>query len=135
MARQEELTLSGRRCARALIPLPPTPLSSAPLLLSAPQPPAPLLPPAPLPLQQAPALACLLCTHLMLVMLRVSPLYPLPRGDIILGLGPLHQCLRIPGQPGGPHQPRGPGLQAHGSHLLRDPGNHPLHLIRVLLEP
>ena len=71
----------------------------------------------------------------MLVMLRVPPLWPLPRGDIILRLGPLYPRLRIPGQPGGPHQPRGPGLQAQESHLLRYPGRHPLHLIKVLSEP
>ena len=94
---------------------------------------------------QAPALACLLCAPLLplitlphllcapllLVMLRVPPLWPLPRGDIILGLGPLHQYLHIPGQPGGPHLLRGPRHQAQGSRLLRDPGRHPLHLIRV----
>ena len=64
-----------------------------------------------------------------------SSSWPLPRGDIILGLGPLHLRLGIPGQPGGPHQSRGSGLPAQGSHLLRDPRRHPLHLIRVLLEP
>ena len=72
---------------------------------------------------------------LLLVMLRVPPLWPLPRGDIILGLGPLHPRLRIPSQPGGPHRPRGPEHQAQGSRLLRDPGCHHLHLIRVLPEP
>ena len=71
---------------------------------------------------------------LLLVMLRVPPLWPLPRGEIILGSGPLHPGLRIPGQPRGPHQPREPGHQAKGSHLLRDLGRHPLHLIRVLPE-
>ena len=71
----------------------------------------------------------------LLVMLRVPPLWPLLRGDIIPGLGLLHPLLRIPDQPGGPHRPRGLGLQAQGSHLLRDPGCHPLHLIRVLPEP
>ena len=104
---------------------------------------APLLP------QSAPALACLLdapllslfpLSHLLyrtllLVMLRIPPLWPLPRGDIIPGLGPLHPLLRILGQPGGPHLPRGLGLQPQGSHPLRDPGRHPLHLIRVLPEP
>ena len=44
----------------------------------------------------------------------------------IPGLGPLHPLLRIPGQP---------GLQAQGSHPLRDPGRHPLHLIGVFPEP
>ena len=101
-------------------PTPPTvgPLSPATLLLPAP-----------------PTLACLLCARLMLVMLRVPPLWPLPRGDIILRLGPLHPRLRILGQLEGPHQLRGQGLQAQGSHLLRDPGRHPLHLIKVLPEP
>ena len=111
-----------------LAPLPPTPLSSTPQRS-----------PPPLPPQQAPALVCLLRTPLLsllpmpllLVMLRVPPLWPLPRGDIILGLSPLHPLLHISGQPGGPHRPRGPGLQAQGSHLHRDP----LHLIRVLPEP
>ena len=32
-------------------------------------------------------------------------------------------------------QPRGPGHQAQGSHLHRDPGRRPLHLIKVLSEP
>ena len=123
--RREELTLSGRRCARALLPLP-----LAPLLL----PPAPLLPtlqpPAPLPPQQAPALVPLLRSPLLpllplpllLVMLRVPPLWPLPRGDIILELGPHHQLLHILDQPGGPHRLRGPEHQTQGSHLHRDPG-------------
>ena len=134
----KELTLSSRGCARAPLPLPPAPLPSAPML-----------PSAPLPLQQVPALACLLCAPLLLllplshllyrapllVMLRVPPLWPLPRRDIIPRLGPLYPLLHIPGQPGGPHRPRRPGLQAQESHPLRDPGCHPLHLIRVLPEP
>ena len=106
--------------------LPPALLPSAPPLVQ--------LLSAPLPPQQAPAPACLLCARLLLVMLRVPPLWPLPIGDIILGLGPLHPHLIIPGQPRGPHQPRGPGHQAQGSRLLRDQGRHPLHLIRVFPE-
>ena len=76
----------------------------------------------------------LLPLPLLLVMMRAPPLWPLPRGDIILGLGPLHPLLHIPGQPKGPHRPRGPGLQSQGSHLHRDPGRRPLYLIRVLRE-
>ena len=68
-------------------------------------------------------------------MLRVPPLWPLLRGGIILELGPHHQPLHIPDQPGGPHRPRGPGHQAQGSHLHRDPVCRPLHLIRVFPEP
>ena len=68
-------------------------------------------------------------------MLRVPPLWPLPRGDIILESGPHHQLLRIPDQPEGPHRPRGPGYQAQGGHHHRDLGPRPLHLIRVLPEP
>ena len=113
------------------------------MLPPAPLPPAPQPSPPPLLSQQAPTLVCLLRAPLLsllplpllLVMLRVPPLWPLPRGDIILRMGPLHPFLHIPGQPGGPHRPRGPGLQAQGSHLHRDPGRHPLHLIRVLSEP
>ena len=95
------------------------------------------------------ALACLLCAPLLpllplpqqlyralfLLMLRVPLLWPLYLGDIILGWGPLHSLLHIPGQPGGLHLPRGPRLQAHGSHPHRDLGRHPHHLIRVLPEP
>ena len=114
--------------------LPPTPLSPALLSLV-------LLPPAPLP--ALPALALLpllpllplLSLPLLLVMLRVPPLWPLPRGDIILDFGPHHQLLHIPDHPGGPHRPRGPGHQAQGSHLDRDPEPRPLYLIRVLSEP
>ena len=72
---------------------------------------------------------------LLLVMLRVPPLWPLPKGDIILGLGPLLPLLHIPGQPEWPHRPRRPGIPAQGSHLHRDTGHRPLHLIRVLPEP
>ena len=81
---------------------------------------------------------CLLCAPLLpllLVMLRVPPLWPLHRGDIILEFGPYHQLLHIPGQPEGLHIPRGPGLLAQGSHLRQDPGRRPLHLIRVFPEP
>ena len=39
---------------------------------------------------------------------------PLPRGDIIPGLAPLRLLHRIPGQPEGPHRPRGPRLQPRG---------------------
>ena len=92
-----------------------------------------VLPPPPL-LSLLPLLHLLYRAQL-LEMLRVPPLWSLPRGDIILGLGPLHPLLRIPYQPKGPHRPRGPELQAQGSHLLRDPRRHPLHLIRVFLEP
>ena len=67
-------------------------------------------------------------------MLRVPPLWPLPRGDIIPGLAPLHPLLHILGQPGGPHRPTGLGHQVQGSNPLRDPGRHPHHLIRVLSE-
>ena len=113
--RREELTLSGRRCAKAPLPLPPTPLSPTPLPLV-------LLPPAPLLPQQAPTLVPLLLAPLLpllplpllLVMLRVPPLWPLPRGDIILELGPHHQLLPIPDQPGRPHRPRGHGHQPKG---------------------
>ena len=148
--RQEELILSGRGYARAPLPLSGPPLQapdlpSPPPLQSAP----PLPPPPPLPPQPAPALTCLLYAPLLpllplpqllyrallLVMLRVPPLWPMPKGDIIPGLGPLHPLLRIPIQPEGPHRPRRPGLHAQGSHPLRDPGRHPLHLIRVLPEP
>ena len=86
------------------------------------------LPPTP-PLPQLPSRA------LPLLMLRAPPLWPLPRGDIIPGLASLRLLHRIPAQPGGPHHLRGPGLQAQGSHPLRDPGRHPHHLIRELLEP
>ena len=141
--RRDKLTISGRGCSRAPLPLLPAP----PLL-----PPASLLPPAPLPLvplppapllpSQAPVLECLLrgpllpllSLPILLVMLRVPPLWPLPRGDIILELGPHHQLLHIPCQPSGPHRPRGFEHQAQGSHLHRDPGHHPLHFIRVLPE-
>ena len=116
MARREELTLSGRECARAPLPLPSVPLPPTLVCLLR----APLLPLLPLPL--------------LLVMLRVPPLWPLPRKDIILGLGPLHQLLQLPGQPEGPHRPRRLEHQAQGSRLLRDPGRHPLHRIRVILE-
>ena len=47
-------------------------------------------------------------------------------------VGPYHQLLHISDQPEGPHRPRGPGHQAQGSRLHRDPGRRPLHLIRVL---
>ena len=67
-------------------------------------------------------------------MLRVPPLWPLPRGDIIRKLGPYHQLLRILDQPEGPHRPRGPRHQAQGSHHHRDLGARLLHLIRVLPE-
>ena len=118
--------------------MPPAPLLPTSLPLAPPQ-----LPLAPLPPQQAPALECLLRAPLLMllplplqpVMWRVPPLWPLPRGDIILGLGPLHPLYHIPGQPGGPYLLRGPGLQAQGSHLHRDPGRRPLHLIGVLPEP
>ena len=90
---------------------------------------------APLPPQLAPALAWLLhCPFVAAASpapaavqspaagdAKGSPLWPLPRGDIIPGLAPLHLLLRIPGQPRGPHSPRGPGLQAQGSHPLPDP--------------
>ena len=144
--RLKELIPSDRGCSKA-----PLPLSGPPLQAPA-QPPAPApLPSAPpLPLQPALALACLsrapqllpllplpqlLYKALLLLMLRVPPLWPLPRGDIIPELAPLHLLLRIPGQPRGPHCPRGPGLQAQGSHPLRDPGRHPHRRIRAFPEP
>ena len=77
----------------------------------------------------------LLPQPLLLVMLGVPPLWPLPRGDIILESGPHHQILHILDRPERPHRPRGPGYQAQGSRHHRDLGPCPLHLIRVLLEP
>ena len=68
-------------------------------------------------------------------MLRVPPLWPLPRGDIIRESGPHHKLLRILDQPGGPHRPKGPRHQAQGSHHHRDLGPRLLHLIMVLPEP
>ena len=129
----------------SLLPLSGPPLQAPPPL----PPPPPLSQLPPLPPQPAPALACLLRAYLLpllplplllyrallLLMLRVPPLLPLHRGDIILRLAPLHRLLRIPSQPGGPHHPRGLGLQAQRSHPLRDPGRHLHHLIRVLPEP
>ena len=50
-------------------------------------------------------------------------------------LAPPRLIQHIPGQPGGPHRPRGQGPQAQGSRPPRDPGRHPHHLIRALLEP
>ena len=47
-------------------------------------------------------------------MLRVPPLWPLPKGDIIPGLGPLHPLLHIPYQPRGPHRPRRPETSGPG---------------------
>ena len=81
------------------------------------------------------ALQLPLLPPLPLLMLRAPPLWPLPRGDIIPGLAPLCLLRRIPGQPGGPHRPRGPGLQAQRSHPLRDTRRHPHRLIRALPEP
>ena len=78
--------------------------------------------------------APLLYRALLLLMLRVPPLWPLPIGDIIPGLAPLHPLLHIPGQPGGPHRSTRLGHQVYGSHPLRDSGRHPHHLIRVLPE-
>ena len=120
--RQEELTLSGRGCARAPLSLLPQQAPALACLLH-----APLLPLLPLPQLQYIAL--------LLLMLRVPPLWSLPRGDIITGLGPLHPILHILSHPGGPHRPRGPGLLAQESNPFRDPGCHPLHRIRVLSEP
>ena len=71
----------------------------------------------------------------MLLLVSAHPLWPLPRGDIILDLAPLHHLLHIRGQPEGPRRPRGPRIQAQGSHPLRDPRRHPHRLIRELLEP
>ena len=68
-------------------------------------------------------------------MLRVPPLWPLPRGDIILESSQHHQLLRTLDQLGGPHRPRGPGHQAQGSHHHQDLGPRLLHLIGVLPEP
>ena len=64
----------------------------------------------------------------------VPPLWPLPRGDIILGLAPFLLLHNIPGQLGGPHHPRGPEIQAQGSRPLRDLRRCPHRLIRALLE-
>ena len=130
--RQALLLLPQAPLLLPLAPLLPTSMSSTPPQLTAPLPP-----------KQAPALVCLLCAPLLpllplpllLVILRVPPLWPLHRGGIILELGPHHQLLHIPGQPKGPHLPRGPGLQAQRNHLRRDLGRRPPHLIRVLTEP
>ena len=138
--RREELTLIGRGCARALPFLPQAPLllSPAPQLSTQLPITPPLLlpaspqPPTPLPSQLAPTQLLL---PILLEMLRVPPLWPLPRGGIILGLGPHHQPLYTLDQPGGPHRPRGPGHQAQGSHLHPDLRRRRPHLIRVLPEP
>ena len=50
-------------------------------------------------------------------------------------VGPLHHLQDIRGQPGWPCHPRGPVLQAQGSHPPQDPGCHPHHLIRASLGP
>ena len=60
-------------------------------------------PPAALRLPRAPHLPPLP----QLLMLRAPPLRPLPKGDIIPGWAPLRLLYRIPGQPRGPHRPRG----------------------------
>ena len=60
---------------------------------------------------------------------------PCPEEISYPGRALLHPLLHIIGHPGEPHQPRGPGLQAQESHPIRNPGRHPLHLIRVLPEP
>ena len=103
--RREELTLSGRRCSGAPLPLPQAPLllqpASLPLapmplallsLVLLPQAPLPLVlfPPTPLPPLPVPTLLPLLPLPLLLMILRVPLLWPLPRGDIILELGPHH---------------------------------------------
>ena len=120
--RLKGLIPSDRGCARVPLPLPTPPLQSPPT-------------PTPLPLPPLPPLSQLLSKALPLLMLRVPSLWPLPRGDTIPGLAPLCLLHSIPGQPRGPHSPRGPGLQAQGSHPLRDPERHPHRLIRALLEP
>ena len=58
-------------------------------------------------------------------MLGVPPLWPLPRGDIILESGPHHQLLRILDRSEGAHRPRGPRYQAQGSRHHRDLGPPP----------
>ena len=118
---------TGRGYARA-----PPPLSRV-LQLSPPPtqarlPLSPQLPPLP-PLPQ------LLSRALPLLMLRAPPLWPLPRGDNIPGLAPLRLLHLILGQLEGPHNPRGPGPRAQGSHPLRDLGRHPHCLIRAFPEP
>ena len=50
-------------------------------------------------------------------------------------VGPTPPAPSHPRPARGAHLPRGPELQAQESHPLRDPGHHPLHLIRVLPEP
>ena len=102
-------------------------LPQPPRLLSPHLPQSLPLPPLPLPLLPYRAVLLLLVWAL--------PLWPFPRGDIIPGLTPPRMIHHIPGQPGGPHHPRGPGPQAQGSRPPRDPGCHPYHLIRALLEP
>ena len=128
----EGLIPTGRGCTRAPLPLQPTP---PPLEQPPPLAPAPLLSaPPPLQLSLLPSLLQLMSRALPLLLLRAPPLWPLPRGDIIPELAPLRLLHRIPGQPGGPHSLRGPGLQAQGSHPLRDPERHPHRLIRALPE-
>ena len=89
---------------------------------------APALPPPPLPPQPAPALACLLhapllsllpLPHLLyktllLVMLRVPPLWPLPRGDIIPGLAHSTRYFSSQTSPKGPTGQEGPDFRHRG---------------------
>ena len=129
------LILSGHTCAGTPLPLPSAhlqehPLSAAPAQLGSLRALQPQPSPPPLPLPLLPCRAVLL-----LVVVWALPLWPLPRGDIIHWLAPLLLLHRIPCQPGGPHCPRGPGLQAQGSRPPREPECHPNRLIKALLEP